>query len=250
MLLNENEWERNLERNQIVIRKYIEENKLANTDVMLSAGMSLLSGRKELDIARHLDHWIQVCKMMLELSLPFSVMEMDKVLSASLGYMLCETESSPEDGLELCEQHKLDSDINEIVRILYANRCDSELSDEQYFERIQTNKYALIIKTVEIAVWMEQFFSVSPLDVSYYLRKIQLEYFPMCIYAKEHYPDLILVVSFLMEKVRLLLEVNEILASRFMDREKELLHEMLVLKEENARIRVSIRELENENIFS
>ncbi|MBQ0060095.1 MAG: hypothetical protein KBS83_09135, partial [Lachnospiraceae bacterium] len=68
-------------------------------------------------------------------------------------------------------------------------------------------------------------------------------YFPMCIYAKEQYPELLGCINTLMEKLRNLVELTEMMLNRYEDRENELLQEILALKEENAAIKGIIQRM-------
>ena len=59
----------------------------------------------------------------------------------------------------------------------------------------------------------------------------------MCIYGKEHYHELLAPVSVLMEKIRTLIEVAEVLLRKYEVREAELNRDILSLQEENATLR-------------
>ena len=65
----------------------------------------------------------------------------------------------------------------------------------------------------------------------------------MCIYAKEHYIELLSPIGILLEKLRNLTDVAEMLFAKFESMEIELTREILQLKEENATIKGIIQKL-------
>lgn len=227
---------------------------LTNTVLMLNLSKALLYDDQEIPYSlkpyafRHFDHSIKVCKLMIDLHLSLTDLELDQALAAEIGHVLCEIVIFPSMGQELCTEYHLDKFIYKIIKILYNQKLNPQMSDEEYYSRIKKHKLAMLIKMAETAILMEQLFKFSLSEVYDKLRHIRTYFFPMCIFAKEYYSELGLVISVLMEKVRLLLEVNDILSNRYNEREIALVHEMLVLEEENARIRVSIRELQENHL--
>ena len=231
-----------------IIDEYAREYDLPNTKRILPVANELLAQSqdapfhvKELSYV-HLSSCMQECKMLIDLMLPVSEREMDLMLAATFGHVLCEIVYFPDHGEELRRLYAMDEEAYRIVQIL--NR--KNLREEAYYEQVKKNKISLIIKLVEMAIITEQFFRLSFHKIEDYIRLDREFFFPMCIYAKEYYPELALSVSTIMEKVKLLADVTEILSRRYRDRRRALIDEMLVLQEENARIRVSIRELEAE----
>ncbi len=189
---------------------------------------------------------VKVCKLLIDLELPVKSEEMDIILTGALGNVVNETVSFPKKGRELSDEFGLNDEIMQIVELLTHRKISNKKEEERYYEAIKKNKFALLIKIVEVAITTEAIYENSFKEIDEYVRLMREYFFPMCIYAKEQYNDLELAISVVMEKVKLLADVTEILTKRYRDRWKALVDEMLVLQEENARLRVSIRQMEEE----
>lgn len=189
----------------------------------------------------YVDHALWVANMLVDIRPEITKEEEDIVLSVALCHTLVEKIAFPNNGRELVDIFHLDERILEIIYINLRDKTKRDMSD--YYRRIQENKLALLVKLADRS-YVVGTLSSSTIQVAQgYIRDTKQNFFSMCIYGKEHYPDLYLSFGLFMEKMRCLVDVTDILSSRFIARENILNNEILALKEENARLRQAIREL-------
>lgn len=238
------------------IEQYVMEKELLNTAISLPLMRGMLLGDagakigwKEQDTP-HLNyykHCMSICRMLIDLHVPITKEEEDLILAAAICHVLPKKIAFPEKGRELVTTYHLDPQVYEILEINNRRAFHTEDEVREFYANIEKNKLALLVKLVDRGNLVEQLYDLAIWDARRYIRETRNYFFPMCIYAKEHYPELTPMISILMEKMRSLIEVADILSSRYEIRETALSNEILSLHEENARIRGIIHQLEVEN---
>lgn len=187
------------------------------------------------DAVTKLRHCLAMARILIDLHIPVEREEEDILLASALCHILpASSELFQSEGI-------LDPRVFETIRLI---RLGDAMNDEKlaaYTARVQENRLALLLRLADRGNLVEQLHSFSGWSTRRYIYETRNFYLPMCVYGKEHYPDLIAPVSILMEKMRSLTEVAEILLGRYEARETELTREILDLQEENARIRDAIR---------
>lgn len=184
---------------------------------------------------------LSVCRILVDLYLPVPRKNLDILLSTTL------INHMPDDHIP--------EDQDEVFGSLYANEPEvweilsvlkhPDYKDLSYYDRLVTNPIALIIRLAERSVLLEKLYEWHPTEALRFNRETRESFFPMCLYAKEHYPEYLGAASILHEKMRNLTTVNEALLTNFMEIEYAIRDEILSLREENAAIRSMIRELES-----
>lgn len=185
-------------------------------------------------------HSLSVCRMLLDLHLPYSKEEEDIMLAAAVCHVLPEffyMESVKWELTEICDAAVFDM----------VNLITSEENDRHYFRRIRENKMALLIILADQSHLCELLYEFSSWDVKNIIYETRNDYMPLCIYAKEHYPEVLGQVSVLMEKMRNHTIGAEMLLHHYEVRETELKAEILAMQEENAALRQRIQALRNED---
>lgn len=186
-----------------------------------------------------LQHCLGMCRTLIDLDIPLDAEEEDLLLAAALCHVLPESNIlchlAPEAG------RGLNPEIFRTIALIRRDDSDSDERQRRYIQRVQENKLALLIRLADRGDLVSQLHSFSGWSARRYIYDTRNFYFPMCIYAKEHYPELIAPVSVLMEKMRYLIEVAEILLGRYEARETELMQEIQELQEENATIKGILR---------
>lgn len=234
------------------IAAYAAERKLTNTAAALSLVYDLLGRAAEHPASRFRNarthiayraHAMAVCHMLIDLHVPVSAEEEDILLASALCHVLPENIQMEDLEKELSLKEHLSADVCRTVRMIFWDNNNSGAEEKAFYDRIRENKLALMIKLADRGNLVEQLYGISNWTARNYIHETRSFFFPMCIYAKEHYPDLQAPVSVLMEKMRCLTEVAEILLSRYERREAELSQEILELQEENATLRSLIRSL-------
>lgn len=232
------------------IERYAIENNLKYTIESLPLVHDLMSEVAEVQcmdingITRYrgfYQHGLEVCKLLIGLALPIEKEEEDIVLAAALCHVIPNRISCEEMHKELFEKRQMDPRIGEIIYLI-INDTDLSLEGQtQYYNRIRQNKLALIVFLTDRANLMSQVYTMSFWSANEYIFETRTHLFPMCVYAKEKYPELIPVINILMEKARTVVDACAILINRFEKREMELTEDILAYQEENSRIRGIIK---------
>lgn len=191
-------------------------------------------------------HSLSVCRMLINLQLPLSPDEEDIVLAAALCHDLKVYVPFPEKGMEMTTRYHMDPRIPEIMMLIYEGDCDSEEDLQAVFRRIRENKLALLVRLSDRGNIVEELYTVSIWKAHEQIHETRTYYIPMCIYAREHYPELDTPIGILHEKMRELIIAADIFFTRYVNREKELTDQILLLEEENARMRIQIRKKQEE----
>ena len=224
------------------VERYAAEKGLRNTALALPLVRSLVFSTGGLadsffeDCAAQLCHCLEVSRILIDLHAPLPPHDEDVLLAAALCHILPESSRlGTEAGREL------DPEVPEIWRLI--RREDFLDTDKRtlFLRRVQGNRLALLIRAADQGHFVEHLHRFSGWRVHQFIFETRNIYMPMCIYAKEHYPELAAPVSILMDKMRCLVEVSEILLGRYEVRENELTQEIFTLREENARLRELIR---------
>ncbi|MCF0136019.1 MAG: hypothetical protein HUJ69_06305 [Lachnospiraceae bacterium] len=192
----------------------------------------------------YLQHAFSVCRMLIDLHATLSPLEEDRMLASSLCHVLPENFPGEETYRDMTAKCGLDAAIPDTVSLIYRDDDGTDASRTAYYERIRQDKLAVMIKLADRGNLVEQLYSMSNHNAHAYIYETRTFFFPLCIYAKDHYPDIMAPVDIMMEKLSCLLEVGEILLGRFETRETELVDRILSLEEENATLRRMIRTLE------
>lgn len=186
-------------------------------------------------------HALSVCRMLIDLHIPLNHEEEDILLAASICHILPECIRTPDLAAVLTDSFRLSPEVAGVVTCIFWEDNENSAQQRSYYERVQKNRLALLIKLTDRGNLVEQLYSISGWRARKYIHETRSFFFPMCIYAKEWYPDLIAPVSVMMEKIRCITEAAEILLSRYELREEALIQEILELQEENATIRGILR---------
>lgn len=188
-------------------------------------------------------HSLSVCRMLIDLHLPLSNYEEDVLLAASLTHILPEL-LSPHKTEKLMGRYGIDHDVYDTAALIYRDSSMTNVEQKQYFKNIAENRLALLIALADRGNIIEHLYGISIQNAQSFIYETRNSYLPLCIYGKEHYHELLGPISVLMEKMRNLAEVADILLGRFVARETEITQEILALQEENATLTGIIRALE------
>lgn len=232
------------------VENYAMQHQLFNTVIALYAVRGIYSGTYtngtiEKDGVEHpipyLIHCLSVCKILMDLPIPLKREEEDIMLAAALCHGLIANIFFVDQGREMITIYHLDSRIYDIMTMVSKRKFLSEEDHQAFFDQLQSDKLALLVRLADRSNYVEQLYNIPIWRAREYIHETRTYYFPMCFYAKENYPELIAVFSIFLEKMRSLLEVTEIMVTRFEQTEIEITNDILDLKEENARLRGIIK---------
>lgn len=234
------------------VARYALENQLFNTAIALPQVRETMlhaanaPGSRFHHAGTHIayfQHCLAVCHMLIDLHISLDELDEDILLASALCHILPENIHFEDLEMELTENCHLDLEVYKTVLLIFRETDGTDAEQKIFYERVRENKLALLIKLADRGNLVEQLYGVSSWSARSYIHETRTFYFPMCIYAKAHYPELLAPVSVMMEKMRCLIEIAEILLSRYEAREIELSQEILSLQEENATISRMIQQL-------
>lgn len=219
------------------ISTYISEHQLVNAKIALALtkgfrtddyGQSFrFHDEEDLDITNY-ENSLMSTIMLIDLKLPLSQKEEDILLAATLCHDM---------GKRTPPAYLLDKEVSNVIQLVTGTSGMTEEEKERYYERICTNKLAVLVELADCGNLVERLHGLSVSAALNHAREIKKYSISVCLFAKQHYPDIQMPVNILMEKIRNLVDVTEIISERYQKREQAYTNELLLLMEENARIR-------------
>ena len=214
-------WERNYayaaSHNYRLTRAALEEIRGTHMDADAPAAM----------VSEYLIHGLSMAWLLIELRLPVTDAELDLMLSASVLHILVEMYG--ETGMD-------DSTAPEEVRDFVRKIAEADRNPGIAPE----NRLLLMVKLVERSNLIEHLCDMSPDEAKQFMREAKRIWFSVCLEGKTRYPEFDAALTGILEKMRGLIQVIDILFKRFDAEEDELYEEIFNLKEENARIRLTM----------
>lgn len=240
------------ERHYDYIKRYAAERKLISTAVALPLVRGLHNGtyRKSSVVKDgvsyrlpYVIHCLQVCSMLIDLQLPLTQEEEDTALSAALCHDLIEDIPFPNGGKEIYTDFHLTENIYNTVLTLSKRKDFTEEEHKAYFRGIQEDPLALLVKLADRGNNVEDLYNMSIWKVHEYVHETRERIFPMCTYARRHFPQLIVPFTILQDKMRNFTEIGEILVDRYEEQEKRMVSRLEKLQEENMKLRNTMLDL-------
>lgn len=188
-------------------------------------------------------HCLKVCCTLIDLALPLETEQLDTVLASALCHDLIEDIDFPNGGTELYTDYHLSEKIYETVKVLSKRRDFTEEEHKAYFRNIQENPLALLVKLADRGNNVEDLYNMSIWKVHEYVQETRIRIFPMCSYARSHYPEIMSSFVILQDKMKTLTEIAEVLVNRYEEQDAKLLGRLEVLQEENLKLRNRMMEL-------
>lgn len=228
------------------IERYAREKELKNTSAAVELLREIRSGNfggmtcQNADagtIGIRIHHCLSVCHMLVDLRIRITQSEEDILLTCAICHVLPEMFEAGSVRAELANRCGIDQTVLDVVDMLNEDRTSSDEVKKRFFARLRENRTAMLVELADRGHLSEMLYVISGWSARGYIHETRAYYLPLCVYAKEHNPELLAPISVMMEKMRSLSEVAEILLSRYETRETELTQEILALQEENASIR-------------
>lgn len=234
------------------VRKYAYRKEFLNTAVALPVARKLLSGvyrgyteskdGKNRQQRAYLYHCLSVTRMLINLHLPLTDAEKDILMAGALCHDLKSHVNFAHKGQEMHDVYHLDQQIVDIMMTIYVGECQTEEDYARVFSNVRKNKLAMLIRMADRANIVGELYNFSMFRMQEYIHETRSFYLPMCIYAREFYPELDPAVGLLQSKMHDLIISSDIFLSRYDNRQKELAEKILLLEEENARMRTVLRQ--------
>ncbi len=237
-----------------IVRKYAYKKKMLNTAVALPVVRMLLSGvyrgymvskdGQKKQKRAYLYHCLSVARMLINLHLPITPEEKDILLAGALCHDLKSHVPFRNNGQEMHDVYHLDQRIVDIMMTIYVGDCHCDEDYARVFANVRKNKLAMLIRMADRANIVAELYNFSMFRMQEYIHETRTYYLPMCIYAREFYPELDPVIGLLQSKMYDLIVSSDIFLTRYDNRQKELSEKILLLEEENARMRTVLRQKE------
>lgn len=221
------------------VESHARTNRLTSVLMALTSLLELFYANNSVDsrLLTELQDCLLTTNMLIDIHPNITVSEEETLLTATI-VAACKKNFSPEDRrMRLSQEPIYSHDVYNLLDIILPGRGRTDAEQQAYYRRVQENKLALLILMANRGVVIQQLHRYSSWNAQRIIDETRACYYPMCIYGKEHYHDLLASLSILMEKMRSLSEVAEILLRRYEVREAELMQDILALQEENATIR-------------
>ena len=200
----------------------------------------LMNDKVEID--NYLNHCLSIAKMLIELNVPFSSHDMDVALASTLTHTL--TKNIKPFSYSMLKKYEFCDEIITVLKTITIKEFYNEEEVKAFYDKLKKNKIALIVRLFERSNLVERLHIETLTRAKYQISETKKLFFPMGVYAKEHYPEFTPAINIIMAKMRSLIFLSEILMNRFAVVEEELNDEIINLQEENARIRAAISRLE------
>lgn len=233
------------------VRKYAYNKRLLNTSVALPVVRSLLDGiyrgykitKDGKKIKRpYMHHCLSVTRMLINLHLPLTLEEKDILLAGALCHDLKSHVNFPNKGQEIADVYHLDQRVVDIMMLIYVGDCESDADLNRVFNKVRQNRLAMMIRLADRGNIVEELYNFTIFRMQEYIHETRAFYLPMCVYAREFYPELDGAVGILQSKMYDLIISTDIFITRYDTRQKELSEKILLLEEENARMRTVLRQ--------
>lgn len=194
----------------------------------------------------HYLHALEICKLLISVVLPLSEEEEDLVLAAALAHVIPNVIDFDDVYTQMQSRYHLHPEICRIIELIIWDEDISSQGLNRFFERVKEDKLAMIVLLADRGKLVQQLNTLPLLSANEYIYETRTYLFPLCLYAKEQYPEFGSIITIMLEKVRTVIDACSILLKRYENTEMELTGEILKLKEENASIRRIIKELREE----
>lgn len=179
---------------------------------------------------------LSVCRTLIDLDLPIEHARLDTLLAVTASHYL---------PLDI-----VPADQDEIQKLLFENNAEaadifrklksSDPSDDEAYNTLMQNRYALLIRLAERSVLVESLYEWPVEDARRYISETRRYFAPMAEYAMQNYSEFLGALTILREKTRCLVAANEALLNRYEEIENPLLAELEALEKENAALRAEI----------
>lgn len=241
-------------RSYTVISEYAKEHELINTCISMQLLRGLLASNNEKAnyfkgsyVNRLNQYWhaLEVAFMLMALNLPVSKEDEDIVLSASLLHVLEKLDMRSELKTIVEEKCFLDPKIFYILNICKHNKYQTTSERVAYYGNIQNDCLALLFKLADRGCFLSRLYELPAGRAQEYVNDTKTYFLPMAIYGKENFPELLGPISILLEKLRCLSDVADLITKKYELIHEDLNREILEYLEDNYRLRNQIKILKN-----
>lgn len=245
LLYNENEFWL-IQKPYEQIESYAIEKRLFNTSIALPLVRSLHNGTyRKFGVVKNGEHYklpyyihcLSVCKMLVEIDLNLSNEDEDILLAASLCHDLIEDVPFKNGGREIYEVYGLDKRVYETVKLVSKRKDFTKEEEQLFFKNIEENILALLVKLSDRGNNVEDLYNMSMKKLKEYIGETNEYFIPMGEYGVINYPNQSSALNVLIDKIRTLTNISEVMIEKLDSRNQLLRDERDMLKLENIKLR-------------
>lgn len=213
---------------------------------IVDGNLGNLRGRIQDDMIyyAHFHHSFSVCRMLIDLPTPVGEADEDIMLSSAVAHVFPEAFFTDNLWGEMHRCCRLSPEVFDMLSLIYWDEMRPQGEKAAFFESIREDKLAILVKLADQSHLIELLYEYNSWSARSFIHETRSFYFPLCIYAQEHYPDIHAAVNILMQKMQNISLGAEILLAHYEARENELLQDILELQEDNAALKRRIRKLQ------
>lgn len=225
------------------ILEYAKEHHLKNTELALKFAMDKLydsdyrSLRSGISGENCLHECMKSAKMLKDLHIVLSQDETDTLLAAMICHDVLAYTDYSADINSIRTKYPISSPVWNLVKLITRPENMNEEIRMFYYKNIQERKLAVLAVLADRSDYVEQISELPIAEVNDFILEMRNFLLPMCMYALQHYGECHMAIKVMMEKIRCLMDVADIISSRYKRRESMYASEILSLMEENARLR-------------
>lgn len=240
------------EKSYKTVDDYAKEKGMINTCISIQLLRGLLASNNEKAnlfkgsyVNRLNQYWhaLDVAIMLMALHLPLDKEDEDIILSVALLHVLDKLDIKTELKLIVEEKCFLDPKIFYILNLCKHNRYQSTKEREIYYANIQSEYLALLFKLADRGCYISRLYELPAGRAREYINDTKTYFLPLAVIGKEKYPNLLGPISVLLEKLRCLCDVADLITKKYENIHSELNREILEYMEENYRLRSKINSL-------
>lgn len=193
-------------------------------------------------------HCLSVCRMLVDIDLPLSPEEEDVLLASALCHDLIEDISFPNGGREMYLEYGLNQKVYETVKLVSKRKDFTKDEEILFFKNIHENILALYVKLADRGNNVEDLYNMSIKKLKEYIGETNEYFVPMSEYGIENYPEHSTAINVLIDKIRTLTNISEVMTDKLDARNQVLRNERDQLKLENMYLREQWRQLFEEEM--
>lgn len=190
-------------------------------------------------------HAMEVTHMLIDLHLKLNNEDEDILLAVCLLHVLDKLDIRTELREKIQNNCFLNPRVFYTLNLCNHHKYQTTIERINYYNAIQEDYIALLFKLADRGCFISRLYELPAGRAKEYVAETKNYFLPMCIYGKENYDQLSGVIAILMEKIRCLVDVADIITTKYEKVHQELNDEILHYLEENSRLRMEIKRLKH-----
>lgn len=171
----------------LFLKGYAIAKEMRNTLIALSVATQLHENQKRKGGSPYIIHPLEVASYLINLNV-----DQDVIIASAILHDVIEDCNIENPYKDLAQKYSLDKEVIDIVLLLTKAKDykETDPTEEKYYERIKSNKKALIIKLSDRANNLSTIDAFTKEKMIKYVNETEKLVYPLCKYGKSYYPEL------------------------------------------------------------